>query len=116
MKPSNALRTIKLIHTVIWALFVGCILAIPVSSHATNFHLSGVLIGVVTFEVLVIAVNRGRCPLTAVAARFTEDRRDNFDIYLPAWVARYNKAIFGTLFLFGVLYTLVQWVFHRGVT
>jgi hypothetical protein len=110
MKPSSALRTIKLIHTVIWALFAGCILAIPVSSHAENFFLSGVLIGVVTIEVLVIALNRGSCPLTAVAARFTEERRDNFDIYLPVWVARYNKAIFGTLFLLGVLYTLFEWL------
>jgi len=116
MKPSSALRTIKLIHTVIWALFAGCILAIPVSSHAANLHLSGVLIGVVTFEVLVIVVNRGSCPLTGVVAHSTEDRRDNFDIYLPAWIARYNKAMFGTLFLFGVLYTIFQWVFLCGAT
>jgi hypothetical protein len=116
MKPSSALRTIKLIHTLIWALFAGCILAIPVFSHAGSFLISGVLIGVVTLEVLVIAVNRGSCPLTGVAARFTEDRRDNFDIYLPAWIAKYNKAIFGTLFLIGGLYTLVQWVCSRGAT
>ncbi|MRR56180.1 MAG: hypothetical protein EG822_17050 [Deltaproteobacteria bacterium] len=116
MKPSSALRTIKLIHTVIWALFAGCILAIPFSSHAANFLLSCVLIGVVTFEVVLIAVNRGSCPLTDVAARFTEDRTDNFDIYLPVWIARYNKAIFGTLFLLGVLYTLFQWVIRGGAT
>jgi uncharacterized membrane protein len=116
MKPSSALRTIKLIHTVVWAFFAGCILAIPVSSYAANFLLSGVLIGMVTFEVLIIAVNRGNCPLTGVAARFTKDRRDNFDIFLPAWVARHNKTIFGALFLFGVLYTLVLWVLHRGAT
>lgn len=113
MNPSSVLRIIKLIHTVIWALFAGCILAIPITSHTGNFHLSGVLIGVVTFEILVIAVNRGSCPLTVVAARFTEDQRDNFDIYLPAWIARHNKAIFGIIFLVGVLYTLVQWV-NRG--
>jgi hypothetical protein len=65
--------------------------------------------GLVFVEVAVLAVNGGRCPLTAVAARYTDDRRDNFDIYLPLWLARYNKLIFGTLFVVGLLllgYTL----------
>jgi len=44
-----------------------------------------------------------------VAERYTDDRRDNFDIYLPLWLARYNKEIFGVLFLAGVLYTLARW-------
>ena len=30
MEPESKLRTIKLIHTLVWALFAGCILAIPV--------------------------------------------------------------------------------------
>jgi hypothetical protein len=44
-------------------------------------------------EVAVLVLNRMRCPLTGIAARFTEDRRANFDIYLPLWLARYNKQI-----------------------
>lgn len=54
--------------------------------------------------------NRGRCPLTDVAARHTADRQDNFDIYLPVWLARYNKLIFGALYLAGVSYTLLKWL------
>jgi hypothetical protein len=50
-----------------------------------------------------------RCPLTGVAARYTDDRRDNFDIYLPLWLARYNKLIFGSLFAAGLLFTLACW-------
>jgi len=57
----------------------------------------------------VLLANRLRCPLTNIAARYTDDRRDNFDIYLPLWVARYNKHIFGTLFVAGVLFTIVLW-------
>jgi hypothetical protein len=60
-------------------------------------------------ECLVLLVNRMRCPLTGVAARYTADRRDNFDIYLPLWLARYNKHIFGSLFVAGLLFTLVCW-------
>ncbi|HSL81682.1 MAG TPA: hypothetical protein VLF66_02845, partial [Thermoanaerobaculia bacterium] len=70
---------------------------------------AAVLIALVSVEVVIILVNRWRCPLTDVAARYTEDRQDNFDIYLPLWLARYNKELFGTLFLLGVLYTLARW-------
>lgn len=44
-----------------------------------------------------------------VAARYTGDRNDNFDIYLPLWLARYNKPIFGTLFVVGVAVALCAW-------
>jgi hypothetical protein len=51
-------------------------------------------------------VNGWRCPLTALAARYTDDQSDNFDIYLPAWIARHKKGVFGSLFFVGVLYFL----------
>ena len=52
---------------------------------------------------LVLVFNRWRCPLTDIAAQYTDDRRDNFDIYLPLWLARYNKHIFGWLFVLGLI-------------
>jgi hypothetical protein len=61
------------------------------------------LTAVILAECVTILANRGSCPLTALAARFTKDRADNFDIYLPLWLARHNKAIFGSLFLAGEL-------------
>ena len=57
----------------------------------------------VLLECVVLAVNHCRCPLTDVAARYTDDRAPNFDIYLPVWLARYNKQVFGTLFVAGLL-------------
>ena len=101
----NPLVLVKSLHTVIWALFVACILAIPILVLAERPRLALALIGIVAIEVLIIVFNWWRCPLTDVAARYTADRRDNFDIYLPVWLARYNKAIFGTLFFAGVLFT-----------
>lgn len=41
-----------------------------------------------------------------LAARFTYDRADNFDIYLPKLLARHNQAILGTLFVIGELIVL----------
>jgi hypothetical protein len=57
--------------------------------------------GLVLVECAVLAVNKGRCPLTDWAARYTVDRSANFDIFIPEWLARHNKVVFGTLFLCG---------------
>ena len=103
------LRIVKIVHTLAWAVFAGCILALPVVAWRREFTIAAILIALVTVEVLVLLANRFRCPLTNVAARYTDDRRDNFDIYLPLWVARYNKHIFGTLFVAGILFTIVMW-------
>jgi len=54
--------------------------------------------------------NKWRCPLTSVAARYTSDRRPNFDIYLPEWLAEHNKLIFGALYVAGVAFAFARWV------
>jgi hypothetical protein len=109
MNPGIQLRAVKTVHTIAWALFAGCIVALPVAAWSRDFRLASILIAVVLVEVVILLANRFRCPLTGVAARYTDDRSDNFDIYLPLWIARYNKQIFGTLFVAGVLFTLVSW-------
>jgi hypothetical protein len=109
MRREAALRAVKLAHTLVWAFFVACILAIPVYAWRGELTVALVLIGIVCGESLVILLNHWRCPLTGVAARYTDERQDNFDIYLPLWLARYNKQIFGTLYFAGVLYTAARW-------
>ena len=104
------LRAIKLLHTLVWAVFAGCIVAIPVLALQGRFRLAAVLALVVLGEVVVLAINRWRCPLTPIAARYTEDRRANFDIYLLEWLARYNKEIFGPLYLAGLVLLAVRWI------
>lgn len=107
MDSDRKLLAIKLLHTIIWAVFAGCIVLIPLFVHRGDLRAAVLLIGIVLVEVAVIAVNRGRCPLTPIAARYTTDRRPNFDIFLPAWLARYNKVIFGAWFVAGVAYAAV---------
>ena len=114
MDASRKLLAIKTFHTLAWAFFAGCIVAIPFVVHANQFRIAALLIVVVCLEVLVIALNQGHCPLTAVAARYTFDRKDNFDIFLPVWLARHNKAIFGSLFVGALVYTLIRWAGSRG--
>lgn len=109
MKAANALTAIKLFHTVVWGFFVGCILGVPIAAYKGNFNVALALAAFVLLEVLVLAVNRWSCPLTGVAARYTSNRQDNFDIFLPNWLARYNKLIFGMLFVGGLLYAIFKW-------
>jgi hypothetical protein len=95
----RALIAIKLLHTAVWTFFVACIVLIPVAAASRRFFWAEVLAGLVFVECGVLAVNHGRCPLTDLACRYTDDRVANFDIYLPEWLARHNKALFGTLFV-----------------
>lgn len=104
------LLAVKIVHTVVWVIFASCIFALPVAAWAKNFDLAFLLIGFVLIECIVLVVNKWRCPLTGVAARYTDNRRDNFDIFLPNWLARHNKTIFGSLFTAGIVFTLVRWL------
>ena len=106
----NALVAIKLLHTAVWAVLAGCILALPITALLHRFDWAIILTVIIVAECGVLAINKGRCPLTGVAARFTLDRAENFDIFLPNWVARYNKAIFGTLFVINELFVLWCWL------
>ena len=114
MKPESKLRVIKAIHTLVWAVFAGSIVAIPVVARLGKLPLAWALVGFVFLEVLVLVANRMTCPLTGVAARYTSERQDNFDIYLPLWLARHNKEVFGGLYLAGIVY--VMWVSVRAAT
>ena len=109
-----ALRRVKFVHTITWAFFAGCIVAVPVAAWRGDFRVALVLIAIVFVEVLVLVANGWRCPLTDIAAKYTDDRRDNFDIYLPLWLARHNKVVFGGLFAAGLVFTLVRWMGRTG--
>ena len=110
MTADAALCAIKLLHTIVWAFFAACIVGIPVLGFTRDYSQAMVLIGVVLIEVFILVVNGLRCPLTGMAARYTEDRGDNFDIYLPVWVARKNKLVFGLLFVGGTMFTFARWL------
>ena len=109
MSPQASLHAVKIAHTIAWAFFAGCILALPFYTWRGDFTVATILIAIISVEVVIILANRWRCPLTDVAARYTDDRADNFDIYLPLWLARYNKELFGSIFVAGLLYTLARW-------
>ena len=95
MDNARKLFSVKLIHTVIWAFFVtliGYIMYCGVADRITAY--TWVAAGLVIVEGLVLLAFGGRCPLTLVARSYSTADGDNFDIFLPNWLARYNKLIF----------------------
>ena len=103
------LRIVKTLHTVAWALFATAILIIPVTAWIGAWPSTLMLILFVLAECLVVVANHMQCPLTPIAARYTDDRSPNFDIYLPQWLARYNKLIFGLLYAAGCILAAILW-------
>ena len=101
---------IKAGHTIVWAFFVACILAVWMFAWEAEYLNAALFIGIVLIEVIVLFLNGLHCPLTPLAARYTDDRRANFDIYLPEWLAKHTKMIFGTLYVAGIALTLVGWI------
>lgn len=104
MQKHQKLVLVKACHTVAWAFLATCCCYILLTGIVGGpTRLTWVATGCVVVETLVLACNRGQCPLTPLARRYTDEERPNFDIYLPEVIARYNKVIFGTIFGIGLV-------------
>ena len=102
-----------MVHTIAWVVFASSIVAIPIVTLAGSIPTALWLSLLVWVEVFTLAANRLRCPLTRVARRYTSDQSENFDIFLPEWLAKHNKLIFGSLFAIAELFLLWQWSLLR---
>ena len=108
MKNETKLILIKVIHTLVW-LFFNVVLFYMAYAVIINkidkFIWIG--IGLIVLEGIVLLIFNKVCPLTIVAHKYSDSTKDNFDIYLPNWLAKWNKLIYTTLFIlivFGVIY------------
>lgn len=113
MNNNRKLRLIKIIHTIIWAFFVSIIFYVVYSGFSGNITLyTWIAIGLVVGEGLVLLLFRMFCPLTVLARRYSDAPEANFDIFLPGWLAKYNKIIFTTIFLIGLVVVLIRFKGH----
>lgn len=102
LPKQTKLVIVKTVHTIIWTMFVTLILYVLWSGVTGNISVySWLAVAAVCLEGLVLLIFKGSCPLTPIARRYSDSDRDNFDIYLPNWLARYNKHIFTTIFVKG---------------
>ncbi len=112
MKAQQKLVLFKIIHTIIW-LFYNVVLFYMAYAVIVNKIDKYVWIGIalILAEGIVLLVFKKICPLTLMAREYSNSDKDNFDIYLPNWLAKYNKLIYIIFFAItvcGVIYRLVN--------
>lgn len=109
MNQTNKLLLIKLIHTIIWAFFVFVIVYIlysGISNQVNTFTWIG--IGLIIGEGFVLLIFKMFCPLTLLARKYSNSEKDNFDIFLPNWLAKHNKLIFTSIFVVSLLLVVTR--------
>ena len=107
MKAASPLIIIKNIHTSVW-LFFNVVIFYLFYAVVWNHINKWVWIGLSCFiiEGLVLLIFNKFCPLTLLARKYSASTKDNFDIYLPNWLAKYNKLIY-TSFLSVIIVILI---------
>ena len=109
---SSKLTFIKLIHTIIWIFFNVVIFYLAYAVIIDKID-KWIWIGLALFllEGIVLLVFKMKCPLTVVARRYSNSTKENFDIYLPNWLARYNKLIYTVILSVIVLILIYRLLF-----
>ena len=98
MNSESKLVLIKLLHTLVWIFFniVIFYMLYAVIVDKIDYWL-WIGYGLVLLEGLTLLVFKFFCPLTIMARKYSDSTMDNFDIYIPNWLARYNKLIYTSI-------------------
>lgn len=98
MGDGSKLLRIKIVHTLVW-IFYNLVLAYLFYAVIVNKIDKWFWIGLGSFvlEGIILLLFRNMCPLTIMARKYSASTKDNFDIFLPNWLARYNKLIYSIL-------------------
>jgi len=103
------LRIVKSVHTLIWIFMVaviGYVLYCGILNQVSI--LTWIAVSIIALEGIVLAAFKMSCPLTLLARKYSKSTSDNFDIYLPDWLAKYNKQIFTTIFVVGLIIVFLR--------
>lgn len=98
------LAFIKTIHTAIWLFFniVIFYLLYAVITNRIDIWV-WICISLIALEGIVLLVFKNVCPVTLIAKNYSNSTKDNFDIYLPDWLARHNKKIYSIIVLIAIV-------------
>jgi hypothetical protein len=109
LHETGKLKIIKIIHTIIWLFFNVVIFYLLYAAIINKIDKwIWICLGLVLLEGLVLLLFKNICPITLVARKFSQSQKDNFDIYLPNWLAKYNKKIYTVIVLIAVIILLYQ--------
>ena len=101
------LTLIKFIHTLIWIFFNIVIFYLLYAVTVNQIdRWVWICIGLIAMEGIILLVFKNICPVTLIARKYSASEKDNFDIFLPNWLAKYNKQIYSVI-VFVALFILV---------
>lgn len=98
MTNEQKLTKIKLIHTGIWLFYnivIGYLVYAVLSGRIDKWM--WICLGMIVIEALILAIFKRTCPITIVARKYSNSSKENFDIFLPEWLARNNKLIYSII-------------------
>jgi hypothetical protein len=67
-----------------------------------------ICLGLIFLEGITLLLFKNLCPITVVARNYSRSKKANFDIYLPNWLAKYNKKIYTTIVVVAILILIYQ--------
>lgn len=109
MNNLQRLRIIKIVHSLVWTFMVAVIFYVLYCGVFDNVNLlTWIAIGIIILEGSVLLAFKMYCPLTVLARKYSDSTKDNFDIFLPNWLAKYNKLIFTSIYLLGLIMVIYR--------
>jgi hypothetical protein len=109
MTDKSKLILIKTIHTLVW-IFFNIVIFYMLYAVLTNKLDIWLWIGYGLFvlEGITLLLFKFFCPLTIIARKYSNSTKENFDIYLPNWLAKYNKTIYTSILVVIIILTIYQ--------
>ncbi len=109
MENRSKLIFVKISHTLIWIFFNIVIIYMFYAAVTNKLDLwLWICYAIIFSEGLILAAFKNFCPLTIIARKYSASEKANFDIYLPNWLAKYNKTIYTIIFVIIIIITIFQ--------
>ena len=95
MDDAAKLVLVKSFHTLVWLFFNGVLIYLFIAVIRDRLDIWFWLgVAAILLECVVLVMNNWVCPLTPITRKYSDSTRENFDIYLPNWLAKYNIRIY----------------------
>ena len=104
---------LKTIHTIVWAIMTFANFFAFYLAFIGRFDIwFWIPASFIMLEIFIIVLNDWKCPMTGMIEKYTKDRSDNFGLYIPGWLAKYNVRIYTILIPLEVLIVLIKHYFY----
>jgi len=109
MNNETKLNLVKIIHTLIWLCFNVVIFYMLYAVIVNKLDIwLWMGYGLIFLEAIILLLFKFFCPLTIIARKYSDSTKDNFDIYLPNWLAKHNKLIYTAILIVILIITIFQ--------